>query len=64
MTSLIAVDDGIFSGNFNLADICFLVAFIVFVIAFVVKVIAKPLVLDAVLIAAGLACLALGWLVL
>jgi hypothetical protein len=33
---MFAVDDGIFSGNFNLADIAFLVALILFIIAFVV----------------------------
>ena len=30
---LLAVDDGIFQGNFNLADICFLIAVILFVLA-------------------------------
>lgn len=62
MTSLLAVDDGIFSGNITLADIFFLIAAILFVIggfiAFQVKT------MYATLIAAGLACIALGWLVL
>lgn len=59
---MIAADDGIFQGNFNLADIAFLVALILFIIAFVVRLNAKAV--DAAIIAAGLACVALGWLVI
>jgi len=59
---MIAVDDGIFSGNANLADIGFLVALILFIIAFVIRIQARAI--DAAIIAAGLACIAFGWLVL
>jgi hypothetical protein len=59
---ILAADDGIFSGNFNLADIAFLVALILFVIAFVVRLQARAI--DAAIVAAGLACVSLGWLVL
>lgn len=62
MTSLLAVDDGIFNGNFNLADIAFLIALILFVIGAIIAFQVKTL--YATLISAGLACLALGWLVL
>jgi hypothetical protein len=63
MSSLLAVDDGFFSGNFNLADILFLIATIVFAIAFIIRVLLRPVPLPETLIAAGLACVALGWLV-
>ena len=59
---MFAVDDGIFQGNFNLADIAFLVALILFIIAFVIRLQARAI--DAAIIAAGLACVAFGWLVL
>lgn len=61
---MLAVDDGIFSGSLNLADILFLVGAIVFIIAFIIRLMIKPIPLDSVLIAAGLSCVALGWLVL
>lgn len=57
-----AVDDGIWSGNFNLADVMFLVAFILCVIVFVLRVMARTI--DMALMAAAVGCLALGWLVL
>ena len=59
---MLAADDGIFQGNFNLADIAFLVALILFIIAFVIRLQARAI--DAAIIAAGLACVAFGWLVL
>lgn len=61
---MFAVDDGIFSGSYNLADILFLIGAIVFIIAFIIRLMVKPIPLDMVLVAAGLACVALGWLVL
>jgi hypothetical protein len=59
-----AAEDGVISGNVDLADIFFLIAVIVFAIAFVLRVMIRPVPLDAVMIAAGLTCLALGALVL
>ena len=59
-----AAEDGIVSGNFDLADIFFLIAVIVFAIAFVIRLMIKPIPLDHVMIAAGLVAVALGWLVL
>ena len=59
---MIAVDDGIFQGNLNLADIAFLVAVILFVIGAIIAFQVKTL--YATLISAGLAAVALGWLVL
>jgi hypothetical protein len=50
------------SGETDWADIFFLIAVIVFVIAAIIAFQAKTL--YAVLICAGLACVALGWLVL
>lgn len=61
---MIAVDDGIWSGNFNFADVMFLVAFIVFVIAAVIRLLAKPIAIDFVLVAVGLACVSLAWLLI
>jgi hypothetical protein len=62
MSPLLAVDDGIFQGNFNLADICFLTAVILFVIGAIIAFQVKTL--YATLISAGLAAVALGLLVL
>ena len=59
---LLAVDDGIFQGNFNLADIFFLIAAILFGIAAVFAYQVKTF--YATLISAGLCLVALGWLVL
>lgn len=61
---MLAVDDGFFTGNFNVADLCFLIATIVFAIAFLIRALAKPASLDATLVAAGFTAVALGWLVL
>jgi hypothetical protein len=52
------------SGHGDLSDVLFLVAFILFVLEAVVIVIARPAIGRGILIAAGLACLALAWLVL
>jgi hypothetical protein len=62
--TLLAADDGIINGNLNLADIFFLIAVIVFAIAFVLRLMVKPVPIDGLMIAAGLVCVALGWLVL
>jgi hypothetical protein len=62
--TLIAADDGIWQGNITLADVFFLIATIVFIIAVVVRLMVRPVPIDMVLVAVGLACLALGWLVL
>lgn len=59
---LLAVDDGIFQGNLNLADIFFLIAAILFGIAAVFAYQVKTF--YATLISAGLCLVALGWLVL
>jgi hypothetical protein len=64
MHTLLAVDGGVFSGNFNLADIFFLIAVIVFAIAFVIRLSIKPVPVDHLMVAAGLTCVALGWLVI
>lgn len=55
---MIAVDDGIASGNFNVADICFLIAVIVFLIAGFIAYGVKTL--WATLVAIGLAAVSLG----
>lgn len=57
-----AVDDGIVSGNFTLADIAFLVALILFAIGAFLAWPTKTL--WAFLVALGLACVSLGLLVL
>jgi hypothetical protein len=59
---MLSVDDGIFSGKFDLADIFFLIATILFVIGAIIAFQVKTL--YATLISAGLAAVALGWLVL
>jgi hypothetical protein len=61
---LLAADDGIWTGKLTLADVFFLIATIVFIIAFVVRLMVRPVPVDMLLVAAGLACVALGWLVL
>jgi hypothetical protein len=50
------------SGNVDLADVLFLIAVVLFVVGGVVAFMAKTL--WATVIAAGLACVSLGWLVL
>jgi len=62
MHTLFAADDGIWQGNLNLADILFLIAAILFGIGAFIAYSVKTF--YATLIAAGLACVALGWLVL
>jgi uncharacterized membrane protein YtjA (UPF0391 family) len=56
------------SGNTGFADVMFLVGLILFVIAFLIRlfvVSGRPVPgFDGVCVAAGLACVALGWLVL
>ena len=59
---MFAVDDGIFSGNANLADIFFLIAAILFGIAAVFAFQVKTM--YATLISVGLCLVSLGWLVL
>ena len=59
---LLAVDDGLISGNLNLADILFLVAFVLFVVAAVLEFIGRAW--AAAFIASGLAVGFLGLLVL
>jgi hypothetical protein len=61
---LLGVDDGIFQGKLNLADVFFLIATIVFAIAFVLRLMVKPVPVDGLMIAAGFVALALGLLVL
>jgi hypothetical protein len=60
---LLALDDGLFNGYNDLADICFLIAVIVFIFAFVIQLRLKGS-LDGMMLAAGLVALSLGWLVL
>jgi hypothetical protein len=60
----LAADDGIWAGKLNAADVFFLIAVIVFVIAFVIRLTLRPVPLDSVLVAAGLVCVSLGWLLL
>lgn len=57
-----AVDEGITHGHFTAADICFLIALIVFAIATFLAYGTKTL--WATLVAAGLAVVSLGWLLL
>lgn len=64
MFALLAADDGIWAGKLTLADVFFLIAAIVFAIAFVIRIMVKPVPIDTVMIAAGLFCVAVGWLVL
>lgn len=64
LSTLLAADDGVVHGKFTAADILFLIAVIVFAIAFVVRLMVKPVPIDMLMIAAGLFCVALGWLLL
>ena len=57
-----AASDGIWTGNLTLADIFFLIAVILFGIGAFIAYSVKTF--YATLIAAGLACIAFGWLVL
>lgn len=49
-------------GEVNAADIMFLIAVILFVVAVVIRVMARTF--DSAIVAAGLAFVALGWLLL
>lgn len=59
---LLAVDDGLVSGNLNLADVLFLVAMVLFIVAAVLCFIARSW--PAAFVATGLAVVSLAWLVL
>lgn len=61
---MLAVDDGLFSGNYDFADFCFLVATIVFAVVFVLRALSEVRSTDSLLMAAGFTAVALGWLVL
>ena len=61
---MLSVDDGIWSGNLNMADVFFLIATIVFAIGFIIVLTVKPLVIDRLMLFAGLVFVALGFLVL
>ena len=61
---MIAVDDGISSGNLNLADVLFLIAAIIFGIAALLPLRVRPIALESVLIPAGLCLVSIAWLVL
>jgi hypothetical protein len=52
------------SGHVDGADVLFLIAVILFIIAAVVEVAVKPVVLNMLLLFAGLACTALALLIL
>lgn len=53
------------TGNTGFADVMFLVGFILFVVATILRIVkAETWSYDSMLIAAGLAAVALGWLVL
>jgi len=60
----VTADIGIASGHVLLADWLFLLAAILFVIEAVAVVAARPAIGRGVLIAVGLALIAVGWLVL
>ena len=60
----LGVEDGIFSGYADAADVCFIIATLAFFVVFVVRLLAVPRLLDQVLVAAAFTALALGWLVL
>lgn len=65
MTMLMAVDDGLFSGNANLADIAFSIAVICAVLSAVGAFGTNPLSKHAGwLLSAAVALAAFGWLVL
>jgi hypothetical protein len=48
----------------DFAEVCFLVAFILFVIEFFIRLFVRPYPYEMLLVVAGLAFLALGWLAL
>lgn len=59
---MLAVDDGLFSGNFNLADILFLIAVIIFAVATFLAY--TKAAVESALIPLGLTVVSLAWLVL
>lgn len=70
---MIAIDDGIWSGNYNAADVLFLIAAIVFAIAAVMPVVRRDRSVDGThtrvnvgvsLVPAGLCLVAIAWLIL
>lgn len=64
-TLLLAADDGLISGNANFADICFIIAIVAAVLSAVGQFGANQLSKHAGwLLAAAVAFVALGWLVL
>jgi len=48
----------------DFAEVCFLIAFILFVIEFIVRLVVRPWPYDFLLVVAGLAFMALGFLAL
>lgn len=66
MNHLVAVDDGLASGNLNAADICFLIALILGGLAVLVGVVNQPPLArwTSVLLSAAVALVALGLLLL
>jgi hypothetical protein len=64
LSVLLAADDGIVHGKITAADLFFLIAVILFAIAFVVRLTIRPVPIDSLMIAGGLFCIALGWLLL
>jgi len=61
---MIGVDDGIWSGNLNAADVLFAVAMILFAAAALIAAVGKPDPTRSTLIPLGLALVALAWLAL
>ena len=61
---MIAVEDGLFSGHLDFADVLFLIATIVFAAAAAYRVSVKPVAWDRVGVAFGLAAMALAFLLL
>jgi hypothetical protein len=61
-TIITQAEDGIVNGEVDIADLLFLVAFVVLVVVAVIHAVARSV--TGTLLAAGLACMALAWLVL
>jgi hypothetical protein len=60
---ILAVDDGLFSGNADFADICYLIAVILFVIAALFQYRIPDRVYGGAITSVGLAAISLGLLV-
>lgn len=60
---ILAIDDGLWSGNANFADICYLIALIVFVFAALAQYRLPNAVYGGPLVAVGLGAISLGFLV-